>query len=212
MARPPRRAAYAEKKTLTWSPRGMHWDPPAAAPKSTEAAPPGAPALWLAGGGRRGRGWRRGRPVGGCRRLQPAAPRARAARGPRRPGWSRSGTTKNWTDAEWDEELKHGWGGYAPGATVVIEGIKAMPQLNGRKRGKLLRFDGASLRWQVEIEDGQGTKALKPDNLVVQFEDEEDEWAEGEEEEWAEGDEEEEDGANGDTAAREPVAKKAKTE
>ncbi|CAK0823672.1 unnamed protein product [Prorocentrum cordatum] len=163
-------------------------------------------------GGRRGRGWRRGRPVGGCRRLQPAAPRARAARGPRRPGWSRSGTTKNWTDAEWDEELKHGWGGYAPGATVVIEGIKAMPQLNGRKRGKLLRFDGASLRWQVEIEDGQGTKALKPDNLVVQFEDEEDEWAEGEEEEWAEGDEEEEDGANGDTAAREPVAKKAKTE
>ncbi|CAK0823670.1 unnamed protein product [Prorocentrum cordatum] len=50
MARPPRRAAYAEKKTLTWSPRGMHWDPPAAAPKSTEAAPPGAPALWLAGG------------------------------------------------------------------------------------------------------------------------------------------------------------------
>ncbi|CAK0823667.1 unnamed protein product [Prorocentrum cordatum] len=28
----------------------MHWDPPAAAPKSTEAAPPGAPALWLAGG------------------------------------------------------------------------------------------------------------------------------------------------------------------
>ncbi|CAK0823676.1 unnamed protein product [Prorocentrum cordatum] len=170
---------------------------------------------------------RRGLQEAPALRSRLAAPRARrgpgsgrsgfpessgAARGPRRPGWSRSGTTKNWTDAEWDEELKHGWGGYAPGATVVIEGIKAMPQLNGRKRGKLLRFDGASLRWQVEIEDGQGTKALKPDNLVVQFEDEEDEWAEGEEEEWAEGDEEEEDGANGDTAAREPVAKKAKTE
>merc|ERR1712194_90391 len=102
-----------------------------------------------------------------------------------------------------NEELKLGWGGYAPGATVVIEGIKAMPQLNG-KRGKLLRFDGASLRWQVEIEDGLGTRALKPDNLVVQFEEEE--------EEWAEGDEEEAEGANEDNAAREPAAKKAKTE
>lgn len=63
--------------------------------------------------------------------------------------------------------LAHGGrAGYEEGATVVVDGLHAMPELNGRP-GRLLTFDLNQLRWQVDIE-GAGVKALKPVNLVVQ--------------------------------------------
>jgi len=55
--------------------------------------------------------------------------------------------------------------GFAEGATVEIGGLKGMPELNGR-RGKLVTFNSQSLRWNVDIEGGAGTKALNPANLV----------------------------------------------
>jgi len=55
--------------------------------------------------------------------------------------------------------------GFFEGATVTLQGLKSVPELNG-KRGKLLTFCSQSLRWQLEIENGLGTKALMPANLV----------------------------------------------
>lgn len=62
-----------------------------------------------------------------------------------------------------------GGASYRPGVSVVLEGLKAMPELNGR-RGKLIAVDGTSMRWRVEVEDA-GVKALKAVNLIVQGED-----------------------------------------
>merc|ERR1712048_1366479 len=55
--------------------------------------------------------------------------------------------------------------GFDVGATVVLEGLKSAPALNG-KRGTLQKFDSQALRWFVELEDGAGTKSFNPSNLV----------------------------------------------
>mmetsp|Transcript_31246 Transcript_31246/g.72872 ORF Transcript_31246/g.72872 Transcript_31246/m.72872 type:complete len:280 (+) Transcript_31246:68-907(+) len=54
--------------------------------------------------------------------------------------------------------------GFEPGATVVLEGLRSMQDLNG-KQGQLVAFNSQSLRWEVDI-DGVGKKSLNPSNLV----------------------------------------------
>ena len=56
--------------------------------------------------------------------------------------------------------------GFRVGATVIVDDLKSAPQLNG-KTGKLVRSDTSSWRWQVELEEGLGTKALKSANLTI---------------------------------------------
>lgn len=55
------------------------------------------------------------------------------------------------------------------GASVVLRGLRAAPELNG-SLGVLTRFHSDNGRWDVAL-GGHGTKALKPDNLVVQTSD-----------------------------------------
>merc|ERR1712137_111449 len=49
------------------------------------------------------------------------------------------------------------------GADVELHGLKGAAELNGR-RGRLLRFDMASGRWEVKVV-GAGGKKLKPENV-----------------------------------------------
>ncbi|CAK0888950.1 unnamed protein product, partial [Prorocentrum cordatum] len=53
----------------------------------------------------------------------------------------------------------------APGARVVISGIRAQPHLNG-KHGTVVDWDGAEGRWKVVMDDGSG-KMFKPTNLIA---------------------------------------------
>mmetsp|Transcript_21722 Transcript_21722/g.43975 ORF Transcript_21722/g.43975 Transcript_21722/m.43975 type:complete len:103 (-) Transcript_21722:104-412(-) len=55
--------------------------------------------------------------------------------------------------------------GFEEGATVSLQGLRSAPELNG-KRAKLVAWNSQSLRWQVELEDDGGSKALNPTNLV----------------------------------------------
>jgi len=52
------------------------------------------------------------------------------------------------------------------GASVVLQGLRAAPELNG-SLGVLTRFHSDTGRWDVVL-GRHGTKALKPENLVVQ--------------------------------------------
>mmetsp|Transcript_42850 Transcript_42850/g.118455 ORF Transcript_42850/g.118455 Transcript_42850/m.118455 type:complete len:400 (-) Transcript_42850:11-1210(-) len=52
-----------------------------------------------------------------------------------------------------------------PGSRVCLRGLAARPELNG-KTGTLLAFVVGSGRWQVQLDDGLGTKLLKEENLV----------------------------------------------
>lgn len=54
--------------------------------------------------------------------------------------------------------------GFSPGAVVLLGGLVAKPELNG-KCGSLVAFDGEKGRWQVKLKDGLGTKLFKEQNL-----------------------------------------------
>ncbi|CAJ1443543.1 unnamed protein product [Effrenium voratum] len=56
--------------------------------------------------------------------------------------------------------------GFEEGATVMLEGLQSMPELNGQC-GKLLTWDAQALRWRVHIEGG-GIKSFRPQNLIPQ--------------------------------------------
>lgn len=56
--------------------------------------------------------------------------------------------------------------GFEEGASVTMEGLQSMPELNGQS-GKLLTWDGQSMRWRVHIE-GVGIKSFRPQNLIPQ--------------------------------------------
>merc|ERR1711865_1097071 len=75
----------------------------------------------------------------------------------------------DWADHEMQRRrLAEGFrSGFCEGATVVLQGLKSTPELNG-KLGKLKTWNSQSLRWQVEIEGEAAEKALRPDNLVPQ--------------------------------------------
>ena len=81
--------------------------------------------------------------------------------------------------------------GYRPGATVVIHGLEAAPELN-EQRGKLVRFLLDKERWEVELEAGLGTRNLESKNLHVQGDGSEDSDDEGSDADQEEGGEEEE--------------------
>lgn len=72
----------------------------------------------------------------------------------------------DWAAAELERRrLAEGFrSGFTEGATVLIQGLKALPDLNG-KHGKLIKFDSQSLRWTVET-DSEGVKAFNPKNLT----------------------------------------------
>lgn len=58
-----------------------------------------------------------------------------------------------------------GWQQLKRGALVRIMGLQGARELNG-SLGKLMRFDTATGRWDVDIENNKcGAKALKPENL-----------------------------------------------
>jgi len=50
------------------------------------------------------------------------------------------------------------------GDSVVVDGLKAAPELNGC-RGKILKFIEDSGRFEVQLEGMEGTKAFKASNL-----------------------------------------------
>eukprot|EP00929_Paragymnodinium_shiwhaense_P094843 TRINITY_DN5565_c0_g1_i1.p1 TRINITY_DN5565_c0_g1~~TRINITY_DN5565_c0_g1_i1.p1 ORF type:complete len:320 (-),score=57.24 TRINITY_DN5565_c0_g1_i1:173-1132(-) len=56
--------------------------------------------------------------------------------------------------------------GLVPGGAVVIDGLKSLPALNG-KRGTLEKWDTKALRWHVTVEGSDTTKALRSSNLTA---------------------------------------------
>merc|ERR1711924_254926 len=103
------------------------------------------------------------RPVAGAE-----APAAAAAVAPDTATPARATGGSDWAAAELERRrLAEGFrSGFREGATVLLQGLSAA-DLNG-KTGKLLTWDSQALRWQVDVEEGFGTKALRPANLVPQ--------------------------------------------
>merc|ERR1712060_367895 len=81
---------------------------------------------------------------------------------------------------EKEEEVEEDGDGLEIGAFVRIDGLKSSAHLNGMI-GELMSFDVGSGRWQVNVLDDESGNimAIKPDNLTLVEEDDEEEGAEG---------------------------------